>query len=119
MAVVGAVALYASRPAISRGSIRVGSKNFTEQIVLGEIVAQQLEHAGLTVERRFNLGGTFICDRALRSGDLDVYVEYSGTAESPAILHTRPRVQGHDPLTGLRAPGERPDLTRTDCGWIC
>jgi osmoprotectant transport system permease protein len=82
MAVVGAVALYASRPAISRGSIRVGSKNFTEQIVLGEIVAQQLEHAGLTVERRFNLGGTFICDRALRSGDLDVYVEYSGTADT-------------------------------------
>jgi glycine betaine/choline ABC-type transport system substrate-binding protein len=61
--------------------IRVGSKNFTEQIVLGEIVAQQLERAGFTVERRLNLGGTFICDQALRSGDIDVYVEYSGTAD--------------------------------------
>ena len=63
-----------------KGVIRVGSKNFTEQIVLGELTAQALERAGLKVERRLNLGGTFICDRALRSGDIDVYVEYSGTA---------------------------------------
>lgn len=62
--------------------VRVGSKNFTEQIVLGEILAQQLERAGFTVERRLNLGGTFICDRALRAGDIDVYVEYSGTADT-------------------------------------
>ena len=62
--------------------VRVGSKNFTEQIVLGEILAQQLERAGFTVERRLNLGGTFICDRALRAGDIDVYVEYSGTAHT-------------------------------------
>ena len=63
--------------------IRVGSKNFTEQIILGEIVAQQLEAVGgITVERRLNLGGTFICDRALRSGDIDVYVEYTGTADT-------------------------------------
>ena len=72
----------ASRPAAGRGVIRVGSKNFTEQIVLGEILAQQLERAGFTVERRLNLGGTFICDRALRSGDIDVYVEYTGTADT-------------------------------------
>jgi osmoprotectant transport system permease protein len=62
--------------------IRVGSKNFTEQIILGELVAQQIERAGLNVERRLNLGGTFICDRALRSGDIDVYVEYTGTADT-------------------------------------
>src|SRR5258708_3274481 len=62
--------------------LRVGSKNFTEQIILGELVAQQLEGAGLRVERRLNLGGTFICDRALRSGDIDVYVEYTGTADT-------------------------------------
>ena len=74
--------VFAFRPSASRGAIRVGSKNFTEQIVLGEILAQQLEHAGLTVERRLNLGGTFICDRALRSGDVDVYVEYTGTADT-------------------------------------
>ncbi len=67
--------------------IRVGSKNFTEQIVLGEIVAQTIEsRTSLRVERRLNLGGTFICDRALRSGDIDAYVEYSGTAQT-AIFH--------------------------------
>jgi osmoprotectant transport system permease protein len=60
--------------------IVVGSKNFTEQVILGELVAQTIERAGLPVDRRLNLGGTFICDRALQSGDIDVYVEYSGTA---------------------------------------
>ena len=58
----------------------VGSKNFTESVVLGEIVAGTLEARGLSVERRFNLGGAWLCHRALLSGDLDVYVEYTGTA---------------------------------------
>lgn len=59
----------------------VGSKNFTEQVLLGELVAQAIErYAGLPVDRRLNLGGTFICDSALQAGDIDVYVEYSGTA---------------------------------------
>ena len=61
-------------------TIVVGSKNFTEQIILGEVFAQALEREGLRVTRRLNLGGTFICDRALRSGDIDVYPEYTGTA---------------------------------------
>lgn len=61
-------------------AVVVGSKNFTEQIVLGEILAQALEQTGLTVERRLNLGGTLVCDQALRSGDIDVYAEYTGTA---------------------------------------
>jgi osmoprotectant transport system permease protein len=82
MLVVLGAAVIAFRPGTARDAVRVGSKNFTEQIVLGEIVAQQLERAGLTVERRLNLGGTFICDRALRSGDIDVYVEYTGTADT-------------------------------------
>ena len=58
----------------------VGSKNFTESVLLGEIVAATLEARGLEVERRFNLGGAWLCHRALLSGDLDVYVEYTGTA---------------------------------------
>ena len=58
----------------------VGSKNFTESVLLGEIVAQQLEGAGCKVERRLNMGGTFVCDTAMTSGALDSYVEYSGTA---------------------------------------
>jgi glycine betaine/choline ABC-type transport system substrate-binding protein len=67
--------------------IVVGSKNFTEQLILGEIVAQSIERdTGLQVRRQFNLGGTLICDRALLSGDIDVYVEYTGTALQ-AIFH--------------------------------
>jgi len=62
------------------GSVVVGSKNFTEQVILGELVAQALEAEGVPVVRKLNLGGTFICDRALRAGDVDVYVEYTGTA---------------------------------------
>jgi osmoprotectant transport system permease protein len=65
----------------SSGAIVVGSKNFTEQLILGEIVAQAIERdTGLAVRRRLNLGGTLICDRALLAGDIDVYVEYTGTA---------------------------------------
>jgi osmoprotectant transport system permease protein len=61
--------------------IVVGSKNFTEQVILGELMAQAIErYAGLPVDRRLNLGGTFICDTALQTGDIDLYVEYSGTA---------------------------------------
>ena len=58
----------------------VGSKNFTEPVVLGEIVAALLESRGLAVERRLNLGSTTLCHQALRAGQLDVYVEYTGTA---------------------------------------
>src|SRR5204863_6177596 len=71
----------------SSSAIVVGSKNFTEQNILGELVAQTIERqAGMPVDRRLNLGGTLICDGALRSGDLDVYVEYTGTALT-AIFH--------------------------------
>ncbi len=71
----------------TRGTIVVGSKNFTEQLVLGELLAQTIEReTGMTVDRRLNLGGTIICDRALLTGDIDVYVEYTGTALT-AVFH--------------------------------
>jgi glycine betaine/choline ABC-type transport system substrate-binding protein len=70
----------------NRDAVVVGSKNFTEQFVLGEIVAQALEREGIAVQRRLNLGGTLICDRALMTGDVDVYVEYTGTALT-AVFH--------------------------------
>ncbi len=69
-----------------RKPIVVGSKNFTESVVLGEIVAQRLERAGCAVERKLDLGGTLVCDKAITAGSLDVYPEYSGTALT-AILH--------------------------------
>jgi osmoprotectant transport system substrate-binding protein len=59
----------------------IGSKNFTEQVVLGELVAQHLEaKTGLRVERRFYLAGTYICHQALLAGRIDAYMEYTGTA---------------------------------------
>ena len=78
--VVGAALLSPVYARSASGAVVVGSKNFTEQVVLGEILAQALEAEGVPVVRKLNLGGTFICDRALRSGDIDVYVEYTGTA---------------------------------------
>jgi len=73
------------------GRIVIGSKNFTEQVILGELLAQHLEaRTGLKVERRFNLGGTFICHQALAAGQIDVYVEYTGTALT-AILKQPPQ----------------------------
>ncbi|MEW6322498.1 MAG: ABC transporter permease/substrate-binding protein [Acidobacteriota bacterium] len=80
LAPVAAVAAWLGAPGV-RADVVVGSKNFTEQILLGEIVAQTLEsRTELRVERRLNLGGTLVCDTALRAGDIDVYVEYTGTA---------------------------------------
>lgn len=61
--------------------IRVGSKNFTEQVVLGELIAQHLERRlGRPVERRLNLGGTLLAHQALLSRQIDLYPEYTGTA---------------------------------------
>jgi glycine betaine/choline ABC-type transport system substrate-binding protein len=72
-------ALFAGAPSGDR--IVIGSKNFTEQVILGELLAQTLERdTDVPVVRKLNLGGTFICDRAIRTGDIDVYVEYTGTA---------------------------------------
>ena len=88
-AVIVAIVLLSSAAAARRsgGAIVVGSKNFTEQLVLGELVAQTIERdAGLPVDRRLNLGGTLICDRALMTGDIDVYVEYTGTSLT-AVFH--------------------------------
>jgi osmoprotectant transport system substrate-binding protein len=59
--------------------IRIGSKDFAEQLILGEIYAQVLEDAGYTVERKLNLGGTPVAQAALESGEIDLYPEYTGT----------------------------------------
>jgi len=62
-------------------ALRVGSKNFTEQVVMGEIIAQHLERRlHQKVERRLNLGGTLLAHQALVAGEIDLYPEYSGTA---------------------------------------
>ena len=73
-----------------RDRIVVGSKNFTEQLVLGEMFAQIIEaRAHLEVERRFYLAGTFICHQAILAGRIDLYPEYTGTALT-AVLKEPP-----------------------------
>ena len=70
--------------------IVVGSKNFTEQLILGELFAQIIEaRTHLPVERRFYLAGTFICQQAILAGRIDVYPEYTGTALT-AVLKQQP-----------------------------
>jgi osmoprotectant transport system substrate-binding protein len=72
------------------GDIVVGSKNFTEQIILGELLAQHIEATTkLKVDRKLNLGGTLLCHQALKAGQLDTYIEYSGTALT-AVLKRKP-----------------------------
>ncbi|MBZ5534643.1 MAG: ABC transporter permease subunit [Acidobacteriia bacterium] len=67
--------------------IVVGSKDFTEQVILGELIARQIERrTGLDVERRFELGGD-LCHRALLAGEIDIYVEYTGTAFAAILKH--------------------------------
>jgi osmoprotectant transport system permease protein len=64
----------------SQGVVRIASKNFTEQHILAEMMAQLIEsRTSLTVERKFNLGGTIICHQALARGQVDLYAEYTGT----------------------------------------
>src|SRR5271168_491265 len=73
-----------------RDIIVVGSKNFTEQLILGELIAQQIENkTHLPVERRFYLAGTFICQQAILGGRIDIYPEYTGTALT-AVLKQQP-----------------------------
>lgn len=77
--------------------IVIGSKDFTEQLVLGEIFAQIIENrTHLPVERRFYLAGTFICQQAILAGRIDIYPEYTGTALT-AVLKEQPN---HDQSSG-------------------
>ncbi len=64
----------------SKPTITVGSKNFTEQYILGEIYAQTLEAQGFKVKRRLNLGSEQVAYKALKGGSIDMYPEYTGTA---------------------------------------
>ena len=69
--------------------VRIGSKNFSESVLLGELAAQALEAKGIAVDRKLNLGGTFVCHNAVVAGELDLYPEYTGTAFT-AILQEKP-----------------------------
>lgn len=73
----------------SNQRIVIGSKNFTEQVILGELLAQEIEaKTNLKVDRRLNLGGTFVCHKGMLAGELDIYPEYTGTAYTAILKQT-------------------------------
>ena len=77
----------------------IGAKNFTEQVILGELLAQEIEaKSDLKVERRFYLAGSYICQQALVAGRIDAYVEYTGTALTAVLKQPVDR----DPESVLR-----------------
>jgi osmoprotectant transport system substrate-binding protein len=87
--------------------IVIGSKNFTEQVVLGEIFAQQIEDTThLPVERRFYLAGSFICQQAILAGRIDLYPEYTGTALT-AILKEKPQGSRQEVYQHVKSEYER------------
>src|SRR6476661_799403 len=76
LAIVAALA-FAGQAAAQ--TIKVGSKNFTEQFIVAELYAAALEAAGFKVERKINLGATLVAHEAIRTGAIDIYPEYTGT----------------------------------------
>ena len=96
-------AIFAPCGCVNRhNTIVVSSKNFPEQAILGEILAQRIEaQTGLRVERRFYLSGTYICHQALLAGRIDMYVEYTGTALT-AILKKMPNSDPHAVFNQVR-----------------
>ena len=96
-------AFLTARPSAARTPVVVVSKNFTEQVLLGHVVAETLERAGFAVDRRLNLGGTALCHGALLAGRADVYVEYTGTALKDVLKQPT----SSDPQTVLRTVRDR------------
>ena len=89
----------------------IGAKNFTEQVVLGELLAQEIEaKSGLRVERRFYLAGSYICQQAMVSGRIDAYVEYSGTALTAVLKQPVDRDPERVLATVRRLYAERYDI---------
>lgn len=83
--VTGGPAVFAQ----DKPTVKVGSKDFTEQLILGEIIAQLLEDNGYPVERQFNIG-TLIVHEAMVNGDVDTYIEYTGTGLIAILGHELP-----------------------------
>lgn len=100
--------LFAMGCAPPRSSrITIGAKNFTEQVVLGELLAQEIEAvSGKPVDRRFYLAGSYLCQQALISGRSDGYVEYTGTALTAILKQPLPPV-GQRQQAGVYATVKR------------
>lgn len=100
---VGAV--MAQDQAEDKPTITVGSKNYTEQLILGEMISLMLEDAGFDVERQLYLGGTAVVHQGLVSGEIDTYVEYTGTGLIALLGREVPEGSGSaTPVSGTPAP---------------
>lgn len=82
--------------------VTIGSKNFNESYLLAEIMAQALENAGIEVKRQFGFGGTMICYEALRTGEIDIYPEYTGTIRQVILKEADEDITAVLELEGIR-----------------
>src|SRR5271165_3772003 len=90
----------------------IGAKNFTEQVVLGELLAQEIEaKSGLKVERHFYLAGSYIANQAMIAGRIDAYVEYTGTALTAILKQPVDRVPDRVQATVRRLYESRYQVT--------
>ncbi len=99
---------------LSGVEVTVGSKEFTEQLILGQITLQALENAGATVNDQIGLAGTVAARKALESGEIDMYWEYTGTGWITHLGHT-------DPIPGSQKQYEavaEEDLKKNDIEWL-
>src|SRR5258708_12583749 len=98
-----ALAVVALGSTASAQTLKVGSKNFTEQFIVAELYAASLEAAGFKAERKINLGATLVAHEALKSGAIDLYPEYTATAPAALINLQAP--------TQTRPPKAHPTAT--------
>ena len=95
-------------------SVTVGSKDFTEQLVLGEIYVQALEAAGASVTNQVNLGGTAVAREALLAGEIDLYPEYNGTGWTVHLGNEDPSFDSEELTTNVREA----DLEENGIRWV-
>jgi osmoprotectant transport system substrate-binding protein len=99
---------------LSGVSVSVGSKDFDEQLVLGEMMVAAFEAAGATVDNKVNLGGTNVARAALESGEIDIYMEYNGTGWT---VHLGQEDPSFDPEVLTAGVAER-DLAENGIVWV-
>lgn len=95
-------------------SVAVGSKDFDEQLILGEMMVLAFEEAGATVDNKVNLGGTNIARAALESGEIDIYMEYNGTGWTVHLGQEQPSFDPEELTSGVREM----DLEKNGIVWV-
>jgi len=99
---------------LSGAEFTVGSKEFTEQLILGQITLQVLENAGATVNDQIGLAGTVAARKALESGEIDMYWEYTGTGWITHLGHTKPIPDRQKQFEAVA----KEDLKENDIKWL-